>query len=192
VKSSVDRSGAEFINVFVGHWIGRCAMNMEYPHVHQINVSDGGVPKHPVAAARVTADGLIGDRQRNRKVHGGRDRAVCLFSLEVIQALRSEGHSIAPGSTGENLTLAGIDWAHVKPGDVLHIGKELRLEVVSYTAPCRLNAQWFTAGEYQRISQRIHPGWSRVYARVLREGLVGLGDRLMIEAGAMERGVAEA
>ncbi|MGH6631118.1 MAG: hypothetical protein ACREB3_15430, partial [Burkholderiales bacterium] len=52
------------------------------PHVHQISTSNGGVPKLPVAEARIMVEGLVGDRQRNRAHHGGPDRAVCLFSLE--------------------------------------------------------------------------------------------------------------
>ena len=159
-----------------------------YAHLYQINVSDGGVPKLPVPDARVTQDGLVGDRQRNRRVHGGVDRAVCLFSLEVIQALRTEGHTIAPGSSGENLTLAGVDWGRIQPGIVLQIGDSLRLEVTTYTAPCQFNAQWFTTGDYGRISQKLHPGWSRVYARVLREGMVKQGDRLRVEPGPSQRG----
>lgn len=159
-----------------------------FAHLYQINVSDGGVPKHPVPDARVTQNGLVGDRQRNVKVHGGVDRAVCLFSLEVIQALRAEGHIIAPGSSGENFTLTGMDWVRIQPGIVLQIGETLRLEVTSYTAPCRFNAQWFTTGDYSRITQKIHPGWSRVYARVLREGMVKRGDRLSVERGTSRRG----
>ena len=58
-----------------------------YPHVHQINISDGGVPKFPVLEAKITQHGLDGDRQRNLKVHGGLERAVCLFSLELIEHL---------------------------------------------------------------------------------------------------------
>src|SRR5574341_1305836 len=106
-----------------------------YPHVHQINVSDGGVPKKPVLEASITKAGLKGDRQRNRKVHGGPDRAVCLFSLEIIERLEDEGHSIEPGSAGENLTLAGLEWNHMGPGAVLTIGPHVRLEIKSYTAP---------------------------------------------------------
>ena len=96
---------------------------------------------------------------------------MCLFSLEVIQALRMEGHTIVPGSSGENFTLAEVDWGRIQPGIVLQIGDSLRLEVTTYTAPCQFNAQWFTTGDYGRISQKLHPGWSRVYARVLREGM---------------------
>lgn len=153
-----------------------------YPHLHQISVSDGGVPKRPVFEARITAQGLAGDRQRNVKVHGGPDRAVCLYSLDVIERLQDEGHSIEPGFSGENLTLAGLDWELVQPGVRLTVGPEVELEVTSYTVPCSHNARWFHDGDYQRISQKKHPGWSRVYAKVLKEGVVRPGDQVGVQA----------
>ena len=147
-----------------------------YPHVHQVNVSDGGVPKHPVSEAKVSKVGVEGDRQRNLKVHGGPDRAVCLFSVDLIERMQDEGHSIDAGSTGENLTLAGLAWDRLEPGITLKIGPEVQLEVASYCAPCEWNARWFREGEINRISQRINPGWSRLYARVLKTGVVRPGD----------------
>ncbi len=152
------------------------------PYLHQISVSNGGVPKLAVPQARVTKDGVEGDRQRNREVHGGPDQAVCVFALEVIEALRKEGHSIAPGSAGENFTLAGLDWEHIEPGTRLRVGGDVLLEVVSYTAPCKHNACWFKDEDYSRISQKKHPGWSRVYARVLSEGVVRQGDSVTVES----------
>src|SRR3712207_3923787 len=92
--------------------------------VHQINVSNGGVPKLPVPEAAVTVDGVGGDRQRDLRVHGGPFRAVCLFSLEVIERLRAEGHPIAPGTVGENVTVGGLDWTLVRPGVRLRIGEK--------------------------------------------------------------------
>ncbi|HJU05546.1 MAG TPA: MOSC domain-containing protein, partial [Nitrospiraceae bacterium] len=157
-------------------------MPLKPAHLYQINVSDGGVPKLSVGQARITHHGLDGDRQRNRVVHGGVHRAVCLFSFEVIEALRAEGHGIAPGSSGENLTVAGIDWSHLRPGVHLSVG-EVRLEITSYTAPCMHNARWFKDGAFSRISQKTYPGWSRLYARVLSEGVVRTGDMVTIEEG---------
>jgi MOSC domain-containing protein YiiM len=156
-------------------------MNQARPHLHQISVSDGGVPKLPVPEAKITAEGVAGDRQRNLEVHGGVNRAICLFSLEIIEALQAEGHTIKPGSSGENLTIAGLDWANLKPGDRLRIGDAVLLEIVSYTSPCKFNAQWFVNGEFSRISQKLHPGWSRTYARVLAEGVVRPGDAVVLE-----------
>jgi MOSC domain-containing protein YiiM len=152
------------------------------PHVHQISTSDGGVPKLAVPEARITVEGVGGDRQQNRDVHGGVDQAVCLFSLEMIEALQREGHMIKPGATGENLTIAGLDWSRLTPGDRLRIGENVRLKIMSYTAPCKYNARWFIDGDFSRISQKLHPGWSRLYARVLVEGHVRPGDAVIIES----------
>jgi MOSC domain-containing protein YiiM len=152
-----------------------------YPHVHQINVSDGGLPKLPVLEAKITEQGVEGDRQRNLKVHGGPDRAVCLYSLELIERLQDEGHAIDPGSAGENLTLAGLEWESLRPGMQLSVGPEVQLELASYCAPCDLNACWFRDGEYSRISQKKNPGWSRLYARVLQGGLVRPGDEVVVQ-----------
>ena len=150
------------------------------PRLHQISISKGGVPKHAVSHAEITGAGVKGDRQRNPDIHGGPDRAVCLYSLDVIEALRAEGHPIAPGSAGENLTMAGIDWTSVKPGMRLRIGP-VRLEIVSYTAPCVHNGRWFLNENFSRMSQKKYPGWSRVYARVLTEGSVRAGDPVEID-----------
>lgn len=152
------------------------------PYLHQISVSNGGVPKLAIPKGRITKEGVEGDRHRSPQIHGGPDRAVCLYSLEVIEALRAEGHSIAPGSAGENFTLSGVDWQAINPGTKLLVGDQVRLEVLSYTSPCQHNACWFKDEDYSRISQKKHPGWSRVYARVLSEGLVKQGDPVVVEA----------
>jgi len=96
-------------------------------HVHQLSVSNGGVPKLPVPEAEVTPGGIVGDRQRNRLFHGGPKRAVCLFPLEEIERLRAEGHPISPGTTGENVTVAGLPWDRVRPGARLALGAEVVL-----------------------------------------------------------------
>ncbi len=154
-----------------------------YPHVHQINLSDGGVPKKPVLEAVVTKTGIEGDRQRHRKVHGGPDRAVCLYSQDLIERLQDEGHSIEAGFSGENLTVVGLEWEKLKPGVRLHVGPAVQLELMSYTAPCELNAQWFRDRDVRRISQQANPGWSRLYARVLQGGIVRPGDAVELLKG---------
>lgn len=157
-------------------------MNGQSGRVEQISVSDGGVPKLPVPRARLTANGVEGDRQQNLKAHGGPDRAVCLFSAEVVERLRAEGHPIEAGSAGENLTVSGLDWALVVPGARLRIGDTAVLEVTGYTSPCRWIAGSFADGDFTRISQDKHPGESRVYARVWVEGEVTEGDPVEVVA----------
>jgi len=144
-----------------------------------INMSRGGVPKRSVFEALVTAAGLDGDRQRDTRFHGGPDRALVLYSVEIIQALQREGHPIAVGATGENLTVAGVDWAQVTPGTALHVGGA-RLVVTRYVTPCAKVAWCFLNDEFARIEHRLHPGWSRVAARVVGEGIVRVGDAVTI------------
>ena len=144
--------------------------------VHQINVSNGGVPKLPVEMADIEVGGMVGDAQADTQHHGGPGRALCLFSLEVIEALQNEGHPIEPGFAGENLTIAGLDWSLMQPGLQIRIGADVLAEVTWPTAPCAKNAAWFAAGDFRRMSEDQHPGWSRWYARVLIPGTVARGD----------------
>jgi MOSC domain-containing protein YiiM len=143
--------------------------------VVSVNTSDGGVPKLPVNQARVTVNGLTGDRQRDRRYHGGPDRAVCLYSLEIIQSLQAEGHPMGIGSAGENLTVSGLDWGLMVPGRRVRAGEAL-LELTKYAHPCSNLEPYFRDGQFVRISQKAHPGFGRLYARVLEEGVVRPGD----------------
>lgn len=149
------------------------------PHVHQINVSDGGVPKLPVERAFVSQDGVGGDRQNDRKHHGGPRQTVCLYSVEVINALQAEGHPIEAGSAGENLTLSGLDWGGLRDGDQFRIGQDLVIEITDPATPCAKNARWFVDGDYSRMSDVLHPGSSRMYARVIEPGNVETGDEVV-------------
>ena len=150
--------------------------------IHQVSVSAGGVPKLPVAEAEVREFGIVGDDHDDKANHGGRERALCLFSLERIEAMAAEGHPIFAGATGENITTRGIDWDSVTPGKRLRLGPDVVLEVTRYTTPCRTNARWFAGGDFNRMHQALHPGWSRVYARVLQPGTIRPGDAVELVA----------
>jgi MOSC domain-containing protein YiiM len=148
--------------------------------IFQINASDGGVPKRPLRQAEIRELGLISDKQNNTKVHGGPERAVCLYSLERILALQAEGHPIFPGSVGENITITGLDWTAVVPGARLRLG-EVVVEITSYTTPCQEITDSFADLNSQRILQKKYPGWSRVYSRVLQPGTCQIGDPVTLE-----------
>jgi MOSC domain-containing protein YiiM len=142
----------------------------------QISVSPGGLPKMAVAAARVTPLGLEGDGHRNKQHHGGPERAVCLFAMEIIDKLRAEGHAIVPGTIGENVTVQGLEWSTVTPGCHLRLGESVVLQVTRFTSPCTNIMPVFKGGDFTRVSEKRHPGWSRVYARVLATGSIRQGD----------------
>ncbi len=147
-------------------------------HIHQLSRSPGGVPKRAIEEVRLLKSGLEHDWQTNRKYHGGPDRAVCLFPLELIKTLNNEGHPITPGSVGENITTDGVAWSLVVPGAQLELGESAVIEIVSYTTPCRTIRSAFANESFTRISQKLHPGESRVYARVIAEGLLQRGDAI--------------
>ncbi len=67
---------------------------------------------------------------------------------------------------------------------IVPLGEEVLLEITSYTSPCNTIPASFADGQYQRISQKIHPGWSRVYARVLRGGQLRIGQPVELLNGA--------
>ena len=143
--------------------------------VYQINISRGGVPKLPISLARIGSLGIEGDYQNDQRNHGGPDRAICLYTLEQIQRLQREGHPISPGSAGENITLEGIRLDELRPGTHLSLGDEVELEITSYAAPCKNITDSFSDGDFTRISIQLHPGESRLYARVLRSGTLAVG-----------------
>src|SRR6187551_860128 len=146
-----------------------------------VNVSSGGVPKLAVPEARITRFGVEGDRQRNVTVHGGPHRAVSILGIEAIQRIAAEGHPIAPGTTGENLTTEGFDVSLLPAGTRLAIGDDVVLEISQPTNPCRTIRHSFSDLRFGRLSMKAHPADSRMYARVLREGVVRAGDPIRLE-----------
>ena len=142
-------------------------------------ISNGGVPKLPISRGHVSATGIEGDRQRNLKYHGGVERALCLYSLEVIEMLQAEGHPIAPGTTGENVLISGLDWSLVKSGGKLKMG-EVIVEVTRPTTPCKTIRASFKDENFMRVHHKKAPHDSRVYVRVLEIGEVHVGDEVQI------------
>ena len=86
--------------------------------------SPGGhsaIAKRPVAGpVRVGAEGLEGDEQGDRRVHGGPDKAVHQYALEHYAAWRADLGALpvldAPGAFGENLVVSGIDFKSLPIG----------------------------------------------------------------------------
>jgi len=152
--------------------------------IFQINSSPGGVPKRAVREATLTELGLVGDDHNFPDIHGGPERALCLFSLERILEFQAEGHPIFPGAAGENVTITGLDWESLVPGARLALGDEVLIEITKYTSPCNSMEALFSDGNYARISQKANPGYSRVYARVLRTGRLVVGQAVCVLNGS--------
>ena len=155
---------------------------MSHGRLVQVNVSPGGVPKHAVPEARVTTLGVEGDRQADVTVHGGPHRAVSILGIEAIRRVAAEGHPIAPGTTGENLTVEGFDVSALPVGTRLSIGAEVVLELSGQADPCRTIRHSFSDLRFARLAAATHPADSRMYARVVCEGVVRADDPITLVA----------
>ena len=140
----------------------------------QLNVSPGGIPKTAVLFAHVSRDGITGDWQRNRKYHGGPDRAVCLYSEELYADLRAEGVDLVNGAVGENFTTRGVNLQHLAKGDRLRVGTECVIELTDIRVPCRTLQKW--DADLPRLIQG-RSGW---VAKVISEGTVRPGDAIEV------------
>lgn len=140
----------------------------------QLNISPGGLPKTPILFAHITRDGVAGDWQRNRKYHGGPDRAVCLYSEELYAELRHEGIDLVHGAVGENFTTRGLNLKHLAKGDRLRVGGDCVIEITDIRVPCRTLAKW------DANLPRLIQGRSGWVAKVLSEGTVRPGDPIRV------------
>ena len=151
--------------------------------IFQLNCSTGGVPKTAVLEARLTLTGLESDKQAHMRFHGGPERALCLYALERIRELQAEGHPIYPGSTGENITVENLDWSRLKLGDALALGDKVIIQISSYTVPCKQIAASFLNRDFNRINEKMHAGWARLYARVLKTGVLRVKQEVRVMNG---------
>ncbi len=126
-------------------------------------------------------DGVHGDVQANRRNHGRPWQAVCLYSADLIEALQREGHPIAAGATGENITIPGVDWSRMRGGLTIAIG-EVELRTSGPAAPCHKIGDCFTDRHGNRVDHVERPGWVRWCASVLTGGTVDPGGTVTVTA----------
>ena len=131
-----------------------------------------GLPKHAVTRLQITPAGAEGDynHYRTTKVQGDPNLAILVLTREVIDTLRTEGWPVEPGDLGENLTLAGVPEASLKPGARIHIGNVL-LEVSEPCDPCtELYVLPYVGKEKGPAFVRTLTGRRGWFARVLVSG----------------------
>lgn len=139
-------------------------------HLH----ASRGLPKQPITRATVTFGGVDGDVQEVRAHHGRPWQALCIWSVEALDALTREGHPIGPGFAGENITVSGVPATAFRPGAHFRIG-EVRGFMTAYAIPCKKNAGWFVNHDFNRMHHE-QGDESRIYAMVTATGTIGVGD----------------
>ena len=140
-----------------------------------LHISSGGVPKTPVQSLSVNINGCQGDDQADKKHHGGKDKAICLFQQEILDSLSIDSHPISPGSTGENILIEGMEIGSIAVGTCLKIG-EIEITVTQDAPPCKTIRNSFINGEFNKISHRKNPNFTRWYASVNVTGTITIGD----------------
>jgi MOSC domain-containing protein YiiM len=148
----------------------------------QLNISNGGMPKLPIPSAKISVDGVAGDWQNDRKYHGGPMQAICLYSEELYDWLRTLDCDLRNGAFGENFTTRGVDMAKLKPGDRMRVGNCV-IEITKVRTPCNNLKKWDP-----RMPALIkgNSGW---YAKVITEAVVQQGDEIEL---LQEKGTTDA
>jgi len=156
------------------------------------------IGKRAVEGARaVGALGIEGDEQADLTVHGGPSKAVYAYPSEHYpfwQTVRAQagvapwGEALAPGTLGENLTLAGVVESEVFIGDVLTF-PNCALSVSGPRYPCfKFNAVMGFAHAAKLMVQSTWCGW---YFSVRERGTIAAGERFTIAPGPREVGIVE-
>jgi len=141
-----------------------------------------GLWKRPAEGAVAVRElGLEGDLQADKRVHGGRHKAVYAYALEDVQWWEAElGRELGPGFFGENLTVRGVDVSGALIGERWEVGSTL-LEVSEPRHPCwKLQTKVGEPRFIKRFAQAGRPG---AYLRVLLEGEVQAGDEVVVIPG---------
>jgi MOSC domain-containing protein YiiM len=141
-----------------------------------------GIVKTVVAhALPLGPEGLEGDEQADRSVHGGPEKAVHHYPFDHYAAWKSELGELtalgAPGGFGENISTLGMTEHTVAVGDTFRLGNAL-LQVSQGRQPCwKLDRRFNVPGMARRVQQSGRTGW---YYRVLEPGSIAPGDRLQL------------
>lgn len=118
-------------------------------------------------------EGLAGDEQGNRKVHGGPDKAVYVYAESDYRHWEAAlGRPLAPGTFGENLTVSAPDGADLRVGQRLTVGTCV-LEATIPREPCATLG--VRMGDPRFPKTFLAAGRTGFYARVATNGLVWAG-----------------
>jgi MOSC domain-containing protein YiiM len=146
----------------------------------QLSAIDKAPVSGPIA---VTASGLVGDEQADRRHHGGPDKAVHVYAAAHFPAwakdLPEAADRFRPGAFRENLVIEDATEADICLGDRWQLGA-LLLEVSQGRQPCwKLNLRFGIPDMARRVQDSGRTGW---YFRVIEPGTVAAGDEVRLAA----------
>jgi MOSC domain-containing protein YiiM len=131
----------------------------------------------------VNTSGIFGDKQSDLSIHGGLQKAVCVYPYEhysVWENILEKNNTFNFGAFGENLTIQGLTEQHVFVGDQWTIGSAI-FEVTEFREPClKLNIKLNCKQASRFMLTHQISGW---YLKVLKEGLIKAGDTINVLPG---------
>ncbi len=122
---------------------------------------------------KVTKLGLDGDKQVDKRFHGGVDKAIHIGSYKHLK--KNPGFDIL--SIGCNILVKKFDESDVCIGDIYKIGKVL-IEVTQPRQPCWKIGALFGKEVRRYITRKHATGW---YVRVLKEGRINIDDEIVLK-----------
>src|SRR3954469_3476459 len=134
-----------------------------------------GIFKEPVEGpVRAVGVSLEGDRQVDKRVHGGDAKAVYAYAREDYEWWEEElGRELPPGTFGENLTLRGVRASGAPAGERWRVGSTV-LEVTQPRQPCfKLGVKMGDNRFLKRFTAAGRPG---TYLRIVEAGELAAGD----------------
>lgn len=109
-----------------------------------------------------------------RDAHAGKwHRQVSLLSYDEVERFRAGGARVADGAFGENLLVEGFDFKSYPVGTIF-VCNDVVLEITQIGKKCHSECEIF-----HQVGDCIMPR-EGVFARVLRGGVVSVGDELTI------------
>ncbi|WP_078409774.1 MOSC domain-containing protein [Priestia abyssalis] len=138
-----------------------------------------GINKNPVSGpVFVSHLHMEGDGQADLTVHGGVDKAVCVYCFDHYPYWEETlGQKLSAGAFGENLTISGATEEEIMIGDIYQMG-EVVFQVSLPRQPCyKLSVKWDEPSLPVMIKET---GYSGFYFRVLQEGVIKPGETLRL------------
>jgi MOSC domain-containing protein YiiM len=123
---------------------------------------------------------IDGDGQADLEVHGGPDKAICVYAADHYAFWQEELKlaDMPPGAFGENFTVSGLVESDVCIGDVWRVGDAVVVQISQPRQPCwKLARRWQIKTLTARVIETGKTGW---YFRVLTEGAVAAGAELVL------------
>jgi MOSC domain-containing protein YiiM len=140
-----------------------------------------GIYKYPVEhPIFLGTEDVENDHVMDRKYHGGVDKACYLYSADNYNFWKKFYPELEMpwGMFGENLTVEGLHENEITVGDIFEIGEAV-VQATQPRQPCYKLGIRFQNPKV--VKQFVESGFPGVYVRVLKNGMVKTGEKMILK-----------